>query len=39
MSGLLRSEADEAAAAFARHGLRERERCALGEWAALLLTL
>ena len=37
VSGLLRSEADEAAAAFARHGLRERGRRELGEWAALLL--
>ena len=36
-SGLLREEADEVAAAFARHGLRERERRAGGEWAALLL--
>ncbi len=38
MSGLLREEADEVAAAFSRHGLRERERRLGGEWAALLLT-
>jgi len=36
-SGLLREEADEVAAAFARHGLRERERRHGGEWAAVLL--
>lgn len=36
-SGLLREEADEVAAAFARHGLRETERREGGEWAALLL--
>jgi ribosomal protein L11 methyltransferase len=36
-SGLLREEADEVAAAFAAHGLRERERRFGGEWAALLL--
>jgi ribosomal protein L11 methyltransferase len=36
-SGLLREEADEVAAAFARHGLRESERRAEGEWAALRL--
>jgi len=36
-SGLLREEGDEVAAAFARHGLRERARGAEGEWAALLL--
>jgi ribosomal protein L11 methyltransferase len=37
VSGLLREEADAVAAAFARHGLRERERRHGGEWAALLL--
>ncbi len=37
LSGLLRDEADEVAAAFARHGLRERDRRHGGEWAALLL--
>jgi ribosomal protein L11 methyltransferase len=36
-SGLLREEADEIAAAFAVHGLRERSRRERGEWAALLL--
>jgi ribosomal protein L11 methyltransferase len=36
-SGLLREEADEVAAAFAGHGLREAERRLGGEWAALLL--
>lgn len=36
MSGLLRHEADEVAAAFAPHGLQERERRSLGEWSALL---
>jgi ribosomal protein L11 methyltransferase len=36
-SGLLVEEADEVAAAFAPTGLRERERRAGGEWAALLL--
>ena len=36
-SGLLREEADEVAAAFAGHGLREAERRTGGEWAALLL--
>ena len=36
-SGLLREEADEVAAAFAPHGLREAERRTGGEWAALLL--
>jgi ribosomal protein L11 methyltransferase len=36
-SGLLREEADEVAAAFARHGLREADRRQSGEWAALLL--
>jgi len=37
-SGLLTHEADEVSAAFAPHGLRERERRERGEWAALLLT-
>jgi ribosomal protein L11 methyltransferase len=37
-SGLLREEADEVAAAFAAHGLRERDRRCGGEWAAVLLT-
>lgn len=36
-SGLLRHEADEIAAAFERHGLRETARRELGDWAALLL--
>jgi ribosomal protein L11 methyltransferase len=36
-SGLLREEAGEVAAAFARHGLREADRRHGGEWAALLL--
>jgi ribosomal protein L11 methyltransferase len=36
-SGLLTSEADAIAAAFARRGLHERTRRADGEWAALLL--
>jgi ribosomal protein L11 methyltransferase len=36
-SGLLRHEADEVAAAFARHGLHEADRRHGGEWAALLL--
>lgn len=36
-SGLLTHEADEIAAAFAVHGLRERARRERGEWAALLL--
>src|SRR6185312_9105428 len=36
-SGLLIHEADEVAAAFAPHGLRERDRRERGEWAALLL--
>ena len=36
-SGLLIHEADEIAGAFAAHGLRERDRHELGEWAALLL--
>ena len=38
VSGLLREEADEVAAAFARHGLAERERGSVAEWSALLLT-
>jgi len=37
-SGLLTHEADEVAAAFAPHGLREHARRERGEWAALLLT-
>ena len=37
VSGLLAHEADEVAAAFAAHGLRERARRHGGEWAALLL--
>jgi len=37
LSGLLREEAAEVAAAFARHGLRERDRRHGGEWAAVLL--
>ena len=36
-SGLLRSEAGEVAAAFARHGLHETRREKGGEWSALLL--
>jgi len=36
-SGLLTHEADEIAAAFAAHGLRERDRREHGDWAALLL--
>ena len=36
-SGLLREEADEVAAAFAAHGLLERDRRCAGEWAAVLL--
>ena len=38
VSGLLREEADEVAAAFARHGLRETDRRHGGEWSALKLT-
>jgi ribosomal protein L11 methyltransferase len=38
VSGLLRDEADEVAAAFARHGLREADRRHGGEWSALKLT-
>jgi ribosomal protein L11 methyltransferase len=37
VSGLLHGEADEIAAAFGAHGLRERERRHSGEWAALTL--
>jgi ribosomal protein L11 methyltransferase len=37
VSGLLREEGDEIAAAFAPHGLREAARRESGEWAALLL--
>ncbi|HET6509198.1 MAG TPA: 50S ribosomal protein L11 methyltransferase [Baekduia sp.] len=36
-SGLLVHEADEVAAAFARHGLAEADRRTSAEWAALLL--
>jgi ribosomal protein L11 methyltransferase len=36
-SGLLRHEADEVAAAFARRGLHERDRRETAEWSALLL--
>jgi ribosomal protein L11 methyltransferase len=36
-SGLLTHEADEIAAAFARHGLLEADRRQSGEWAALVL--
>ncbi len=38
VSGLLREEAAEAAAAFARHGLHEAVRRDGGEWTALLLS-
>ncbi|MFZ1993252.1 MAG: 50S ribosomal protein L11 methyltransferase [Solirubrobacteraceae bacterium] len=38
LSGLLTSEADRVAAAYAQRGHAERERCVCGEWAALLLT-
>jgi ribosomal protein L11 methyltransferase len=37
VSGLLREEADEIAAAFAPHGLAETERRSCAEWSALLL--
>lgn len=37
-SGLLAHEADEVAAAFAPHGLRETDRRESGGWAALLLS-
>jgi ribosomal protein L11 methyltransferase len=36
-SGLLSHEADEVAAAFARHDLRETERRQSAEWSALAL--
>lgn len=36
-SGMLVSEADEVVAAYARHGLRERERRTDGGWAAVVL--
>ena len=37
-SGVLAVDAaDEVAAAFARHGLREAERACWGEWAAVVL--
>jgi ribosomal protein L11 methyltransferase len=38
VSGLLREEAGEVAAAFARHGLREADRRHGGEWAAVKLS-
>jgi ribosomal protein L11 methyltransferase len=38
-SGLLRSEAEEIAAAFAPLGLKEAARRSLGDWTALLLAL
>lgn len=38
VGGLLAHEGDEAAAAFARHGLVERDRRASGEWVALRLS-
>lgn len=37
VSGLLVHEADEVAAAYARHGLREQARRESGDWAAALL--
>ncbi|HEX8104933.1 MAG TPA: 50S ribosomal protein L11 methyltransferase [Solirubrobacteraceae bacterium] len=37
-SGLLREEADEVTAAFARHGLRQTARICGGEWAGIALT-
>jgi ribosomal protein L11 methyltransferase len=37
VSGLLREEADEVAAAFGRRGLAERARRSAAEWSALLL--
>lgn len=37
LSGLLRHEADEVAAAYAQHGLIETGRHELGDWAGLLL--
>jgi ribosomal protein L11 methyltransferase len=39
VSGLLRDEADEVAAAFALHGLAERDRRSAAEWSALRLAL
>jgi ribosomal protein L11 methyltransferase len=36
-SGLLTHEADEIAAAFARHGLQETDRRSSAEWSALVL--
>jgi ribosomal protein L11 methyltransferase len=39
VSGLLRGEADEVAAAFESHGLRERDRRSMSEWSALRLAL
>jgi ribosomal protein L11 methyltransferase len=36
-SGMLVAEVDGVATAFARHGLRERERRVSGDWAAILL--
>ena len=38
VSGLLREEAGEVAAAFAGHGLRERALRSVAEWSALLLS-
>jgi ribosomal protein L11 methyltransferase len=37
LSGLLRAEATDVAAAFTGHGLRETERRERGEWAAVRL--
>jgi ribosomal protein L11 methyltransferase len=39
VSGLLRHEADEVAAAFARHGLVEADRRSMAEWSALRIAL
>jgi ribosomal protein L11 methylase PrmA len=39
LSGILVTEADRVALAFADRGLIERERRARGEWAALLLEM
>jgi ribosomal protein L11 methyltransferase len=39
VSGLLRHEADEVAAAFAAHGLTEADRRSGGEWSALRVAL
>jgi ribosomal protein L11 methylase PrmA len=36
VSGLLRTEADEAAAGLAAAGLAERRRLASGDWAAIM---